>query len=340
LTSAKNLSKKPSVVAKNLSKGVFKAIAAKLAASKLAKAKQAAAALPLLAPEVPPPAPPPPSDPLLGKSLRVVHDASLAKYGVEGSCLSHSLSTGAVQLMCVDKKAGVLSTFMSCCVEVDSAWAKPPLWKQLTLSRHVKFELCLKSGLISEDPDADTPPEELEPITAEVLKKGLLDQHLSLAGELLMSWHWASNKRGHLIRIVSPCLIQRLWLCRNAKTAVEMAVLEELRKALRAHFEGPEALVLATIWASGHYVLLCMRFEEAELRSVRYVDSLTEPSAPCRFRAQWALSMFSTEPEVLPERHNAVFQPPLSLGLVYLFLFILLGGACCVLVEVKSCIFL
>ena len=57
-------------------------------------------------------------------------------------------------------------------------------------------------------------------------------------------------------------------------------------------------MVLLPVFSSAHWVLLVLDMRDEEVFSVRYYDSLKEPSDSCRFAAQLALSYLSQEAAV------------------------------------------
>ena len=100
---------------------------------------------------------------------------------------------------------------------------------------------------------------------------------------------------------------QRLWYELNADgpDAIEEQMI--YRDFLHRKCSGESKLVLVVLYEAGHYVLLALEFRDGELIKVRYVDTLTTESAPCRNRAAWVLSLFGQHE--LPARYNHNFQP-------------------------------
>jgi hypothetical protein len=184
-----------------------------------------------------------------GSKMRITSESQgFSKYGAEGVCLSHNQETETLQLMIGDSKIGMVNVRLSECVLISPDWIKPIQWKQLTLSRERKFNLLVMSNLISEDPNPEVPAEPFELITESIIKKGLLDQHLSYGSELLTTWHWASIRRSRNIRIVSPVLLEKLWRIHEAELnngelqAGEQTEKTVLLNALLKNRAGSEAL--------------------------------------------------------------------------------------------------
>jgi hypothetical protein len=271
------------------------------------EAKEAAEPLPL--PPVPPPEEPPeePAGPpeeepasLKGKTLRVVSEAGgVWKYGLQGTCSSHNLSTGAVNLT-----AGLstVETLAAHCVLAEGFEKTKPWRSQSGLSRLDKQELLSKCGLTLTADDHSV--EELRAVTQATT---LLDDHQVHLGLHLLAWGWGQGALKGL-RFVDPLLSKRLLLSLQ-DTCPEVTATQ--RQALLSHKQGAKRLLVPVFGdAPGHWTLLSLELaEDGSLSAVRYRDSLQDQHSGCTAAAEQLLSILSEGQHLaLPARSNWTYQ--------------------------------
>jgi hypothetical protein len=172
---------------------------------------------------------------------------------------------------------------------------EPPVVRYLNaLSRLEMYSLLQRAGM---EPDGE-PKGVLSP-TGE--HTSWLEDDQLLLGLRFLTWSYHEPPG---FNVIDPQLIHRVRLA-VADDAIQPD--ETLSLFRQEVFAQPRSVL--PIFASDHWTVLSVNVDVAERRvtQVRYRDSLTVESDPCRQQAAFVLSWLS-ESAVLPERQNHTFQ--------------------------------